>query len=663
MSVLASADPIARAQAGNGNATWAALKANALPLIFCAALWAACHPYPGIVGDSRIYIGRALADLDPTGVGRDMIFVNDGQFQFSLFPIVARGLVAHLGAAVAAQFLAAIGCLSWFAAALAFAMQLSRGRALWMMLAFVCVLPHAYGNHMFFPAETLAVPRPFAEAAALAGFAALLAGRPLGAFGLALFGVLMHPLMGLPGLAIIVAVHLPGWRVIAAATACAAVSAIAGLAGVPLFDRLFTRIDADWLALLYQLDPYLFPTHWSLGDFAPLVTASATIGVAASLLMGAARRLFVTSLVIGLGGVLAAAVLGDTLHNLLAIQVQSWRSAWLIVVIAQYAYALCIIRLSTGEIRRGYRRVTLALLTLGWFGNLGLFLTLPIIIMALALHFGRFVKPLPSRYVVTVWAMVAALILCSYANVLTNFVQFLARMPSDAALGMLYGLRMDVFALPVCFAAAAWWLAKPNLRLARVLSSGVVLVCAALAAEIWTSRSEAARDFETLYSPQEFATVLADRPGEVLWVDGKSETWQVLGRAQWGSAQQSASVVFSRPLAMLWRERAQALLDNGLIQGNVFLPWTPIDKSAIPNVTRQALDNICARDDAPVAIIFPLEAGRPVLADVMGAIWTLPHPRFLSEINEKNIWHKVDRYAAVPCGDKTKQSALRGGLL
>jgi hypothetical protein len=123
---------------------------------------------------------------------------------------------------------------------------------------------------------------------------------------------------------------------------------------------------------------------------------------------------------------------------------------------------------------------------------------------------------------------------------------------------------------------------------------------------------------------------------------------------------------------MLWRDRAQALLENGLIQANVFAPWQSTDASAIPNVTREALNRICARSDAPVAIVFPLEKGKPLPADVTGAIWTLPHARFVPDINEKNIWHEVDRYAAVGCADKPsfeKQGrdmhppALRGGLL
>jgi hypothetical protein len=640
--------------------------------MFCAALWAACHPYPGIVGDSRIYIGRILADLDPAGVGRDMIFVNDGQFRFSLFPLLARGLVAHLGAALAAEIIAALGCLSWFAAALAFAKHLARGRALWMVLAFVCVLPHGYGNHMFVPAETLAVPRPFAEAAVLGAFAMVLAGRPRLAFGLALLGFALHPLMALPGLAVLAAVYLRDRRFVVAGLVLAASCAIAGLAGVPLLDRLFVWIDAEWLDLLFKLDPYLFPTHWSLGDFSPLVVQAATIVIAASLLLGAARRIFIASLVVGLAGMLVAIVLGDMLHNLLAIQVQTWRSAWMVAVIAQYAYALCAIRFATGEMRAGYRRVTLALLTLGWFGNPSLFLALPIAALALILHFGPSKKPIASRYVITVWIIVASLILLSYTGVLTTVLQFLQRMPSGAALGVLYGLRVDAIALPICLVAFLWWAAGPQPRLSPALSTAAVLGCAIIAVAIWSSRSEAARDFETLRNPREFAALLDGHPGEVLWVDAKSETWQVLGRPQWGSSQQSASVVFSRPLAMLWRDRAQALLENGLIQANVFAPWQSTDASAIPNVTREAVDRICARGDGPVAIIFPLEKGKPLPADVTGAIWSLPHARFVPDINEKNIWHEVDRYAAVGCADRPSSEkqgrdmhspALRGGLL
>jgi hypothetical protein len=646
-----------------------ALHAHAIPLLFCAAVWVACHPYPGMVGDARIYIGRALADLDPSGVGQDMIFVHDGQFKFTLFPLLMRGLVMQLGASRAAELLAATACLSWFAAAYAFARQLVTGRAVWLMLMFICVLPHGYGNHMFVPAEALAVPRPFAEAAVLAALAAVIAGRTLLAIALIALGFALHPIMGLPGLIVIAVMYLRGPRAIAAGVALVPACVLAVYAGLPLFDRLFTAVDPEWLDLLFKLDPYLFPTHWSLADYSPLAVQTATIAVAASLLIGVPRRLFIAVLLVGLGGHVVAIIAGDVLHNLLAVQVQPWRAAWLLAVIGQCAYALCAIRLSTGEMQAGQRRVTLALLTLGWFGNLSFFLALPVAASALVVYFVRFRTPLPFRTVVVIWIVSVSLILSAYADVFTNFLRFVLRMPSGAGLGLLYALRMDVLALPVCLAALLWWLTQLRVQISPALRVTALLVSVVAAAAIWSSRSQAGRDFESMHMSPEFAALIDGRPGEVLWVDAKSETWQVLGRPQWGSAQQSVSVVFSRPLAMLWRERAEALLANGLIQANVLLPWRSTDISVIPNVTRVGIDNICTRPDGPAAVVFPLAKGQALPHGVSGPIWTLPHPRLLSYIDEKYIWQEVDRYAAVPCPDKARQdpslstSSLRGGLL
>ena len=94
-----------------------------------AAFYALEHPYPGILGDSKIYMGRALADIDASGVGRDLMFRLDGQSQFSLFTPAARWLVAHLQLATGAMVIAAFGGVLWFAGAFAFARQALAGRA------------------------------------------------------------------------------------------------------------------------------------------------------------------------------------------------------------------------------------------------------------------------------------------------------------------------------------------------------------------------------------------------------------------------------------------------------------------------------------------------------------------------------------------------------
>jgi hypothetical protein len=85
------------------------------------------RPYRGIVQDAYIYMGRALADLDPTDVGRDLMFVHDGQFGFSVFRLVADAMVWCFGLAAAAKLLAILAAFAWFFGVRAFAQELASG--------------------------------------------------------------------------------------------------------------------------------------------------------------------------------------------------------------------------------------------------------------------------------------------------------------------------------------------------------------------------------------------------------------------------------------------------------------------------------------------------------------------------------------------------------
>src|ERR1700745_3901681 len=70
------------------------------------------------------------------------MFVNDGQFGFSLFRYLAKGMAAAFGLAIAAKTLAFLGVL--LSAAAFFARQFVSGGAVWAVLIFVCFLPASY---------------------------------------------------------------------------------------------------------------------------------------------------------------------------------------------------------------------------------------------------------------------------------------------------------------------------------------------------------------------------------------------------------------------------------------------------------------------------------------------------------------------------------------
>ena len=158
------------------------------------------HPYLGVIGDAALYLGRSLADLDPTGVGRDIAFVNDGQSRFSIFSRLVDPLVAALGVEQAGIIVAAAASACCLAATFALARALGSDRRLTIAVAlFAATMPTSYGDGILRFAETNAVPRPFAEAAVMASIAALLAGRPLAAGLLLAAALAIHPIMAMAG--------------------------------------------------------------------------------------------------------------------------------------------------------------------------------------------------------------------------------------------------------------------------------------------------------------------------------------------------------------------------------------------------------------------------------------------------------------------------------
>ncbi|MDB5421505.1 MAG: hypothetical protein JWR59_1452, partial [Brevundimonas sp.] len=90
-----------------------------------AVLLVLTRPYGGVDGDARLYIGRALAALDPAGLGQDLMFRHDGQFGFSAYPALLTALVRRLGPSLAALAISFAAAAAWLAAAGALALGLA----------------------------------------------------------------------------------------------------------------------------------------------------------------------------------------------------------------------------------------------------------------------------------------------------------------------------------------------------------------------------------------------------------------------------------------------------------------------------------------------------------------------------------------------------------
>jgi hypothetical protein len=156
--------------------------------------------------------------------------------------------------------------------------------------------------------------------------AALGSGRVGRALALLAAALLFHPIMALAGFAVLLLIaiyHDRRWLIALGAALCGTVAAAA--AGVPLFTRLFTSIDADWLSILEARNTYLFPHLWRLSALGQVVVQSATLIIATRYLDRRWRVIFSAALVAGLAGLTLAFIAGKALTLLLLVQLQFWR--------------------------------------------------------------------------------------------------------------------------------------------------------------------------------------------------------------------------------------------------------------------------------------------------------------------------------------------------
>ena len=113
-------------------------------------LWALCNPFYGIDASNLVYMSRALADLDSGGVGRDAMFVHDGQSGFTIFTTLFRRLAQTTGLSSAGTLVAACAVASAFLGASGLACALAKGSSRWLIIAFAAALPARYGGYKLF---------------------------------------------------------------------------------------------------------------------------------------------------------------------------------------------------------------------------------------------------------------------------------------------------------------------------------------------------------------------------------------------------------------------------------------------------------------------------------------------------------------------------------
>jgi hypothetical protein len=614
------------------------------------AFWILTHPYQGILGDASVYVGRALADLDPGGMGRDMMFVNDEQSRFSLYPSVLDPLVAAFGTGPTALALALLGTGVWIAALCGFARQYVAPRFVFLVVLFVAVLPVSYGAPWRFGySEMLAVPRPFAEALVIAALAALAAGRTFLPLALLIAATLIHPLMALAGwcvFGIILCREDRRWAIVAAVAA--ALLLAGAVAGMPILSRLVTFMDPGLMAFAESRSPLLFPTHWPLDFIGPVAVEATTLAIAASFFEGRRRMILIAAICTGIGGIAAQALFGDALSLLLVIQVQPWRMAWLLAALGAAALGVATIELW----RQGPRgRVVLAVLAIAWLASEESAAGALICAVALALHFS--VKQIPITFTpkIVAWVWVAACALAVLWNVhyFAGYARFIATIPADGPHSASFFWTRRYIAFPILAFLVTLFFARPS-WLIWTLQCATALLLAAAAIWFFDDRTQFQKMADAGRHPPALMSLVAARSGEVLWVDGLAETWFLTGRPQWASPQQGVSTIFSPALANKWRERMTFLIHQGLAEKNALSALHVPAAADLPRLSVDGMRNLCTRDDAPAFVIVPVEAGTIVPAEFKPQYWRLERANFrMTETPDSYGWKRISSYAVLPC--------------
>ncbi|MFO1134668.1 MAG: hypothetical protein U1E30_05765 [Rhodoblastus sp.] len=622
---------------------------GAAALLALGAFYALEHPFSGIVGDSKIYMGRALADLDPSGVGRDLMFRLDGQSQFSLFTPVARWFLGHFPLALVAATMAAAGGFLWFAGALAFARRATPGRAL-AAAAVVFAAPAVYGPYRLLSyAEALAEPRPYAEAFTIFALAAFLGGRLVPALVLLAVAAALHPIMALAGVAAIglaLCVEDRRWLLLALVGAVVLAGAVA--LDAPMAGRLRVFVDAQWLSLLTDRNAYLFPHLWKADDFILPAIQSVTILLAASRAEGRFKRLLYAGLATGAAGVFIAAIAGAFLPSLLVLQAQTWRMWWLAGFLSAFSLAFCAMRLGAGEAREKF---ALAMLGFAWvMASQGaiVFVALAIAVLLATPRFSRNIA-ISAKIADYTWLGLAAAVLVPTAFMLVKW----ANLPATEGFAPVFTKRLLAVvgdaSLLGAIAIAAFGPPRAFASLPRRAMLVCACVAAALGAYLWYDPDSYAREIaEARVQPD--LKRMTPRDGEILWLQGSLEPWVWLRRPHWLGDIQGAGIVFSRDLAMLYSERANALAAAALDNGGLVRRYADLPKEWLAKLDRRSVAAICARSDAPAYIVAPVASDAALDPALAASLWRPPALRLeIALAGDKVETTRFETYAVVDC--------------
>jgi hypothetical protein len=538
----------------------------ALFALAAAALFLLLHNYQGLVHDGRLYTLQALNHLHADLYGNDVFLAFGSQDNFTLFSPLFAWAISGLGLEPAAAVITLSTNLLFLLASYMFARALMTLRQSRAALLLLLLVPTGYGPlNIFHYLEGFVSPRQLAEALTMFSLLAWMQSHRIAGALLATGAMLIHPIIGLSGAALIVTMEwiAPHWRRLWPFALLLGLIAAATLLGMIPVSRW--QFDAEWYGIVVNRR-YLDLRNWNSDDWGRIVTVFATLAIAGMTLREELRRIAVAALIASSGLLLLAFVGGNLLQIVLVTQAQTWRTLWVATVLAIILLPPVFVNGWPGT---HFQRGGLLMLAAAWAAPYASFAPL---LAVIALIFAVLASlPQLQRHTRLVlpaaWITLALVVVNSLADALLS-------LRSDATLevalpptlGRLVAVSRDGV-LPALVLAAATFAAR-RFRYQMVLPLMTMSILALVALIAVPSSSTWARVNEYGPAHKAFAAWRQRIPpaAEVFWAGEGSErdasafyTWVLLERPSYMSRIQASNALFSRASAIEMRDRARTL--------------------------------------------------------------------------------------------------------
>ncbi|KRG86340.1 hypothetical protein ABB33_04025 [Stenotrophomonas acidaminiphila] len=579
------------------------------------------HRYPGIVHDSILYMGQAMAHRWPDLLGNDLFFMYGGQSRYSAFPWLLGVLLQYIGLPALFMWGSLVGVLlfaatSWYC----LSRLLPSSQRYWAWLGVLC-LPAMYGVVSIFSyGEAFLTSRPFAEGLCLLAVGCLMAKRwVLAGVCIALAGA-MHPLQAMAAMLVIWVWAIGRDRRWLHALWLAIPIVALAVAGVRPFNGLVQQADPLWLDSM-RTSRQLFVTSWGINDIKFLVFDAFILLLAWHRVKGDFGRWCIASLIALVLGVGSSMLLVDVMHLVLPAGMQLWRVHWLAhwFGVAAIAVLLCQ-HLQSGERSRAALLFLVAQLAWGetdwgWAAMAAIYLAWPQVVMGSR----KRIEPLLG-------GLFALAIVLLFVNHAANEWKWFR----------LAGFRLDYYAIDrrlLAFPALAFGLPLLGTYLwhraaaagRTFLLVGILLPLLVLGVTVWDARPSLLRTFEDAAGREEIFGVALPENAQIYWGgDSPVGSWLVLHRLSYFSTSQLAGQVFSRETAVDGRQRAERMMALDQAVSHCLDRRTPEKERNSCHASDDVLRQACAVKPVPGPDYLVLPIRQPQQA---AGSWAITNPR------------------------------------